>query len=71
MIRISREYSIKCDNCFEPLEYPNDHPLTSYVGHTITEGSSHHIEEVAADYGWNIKNNKHLCPNCKNNEHNR
>lgn len=66
MIRMSREYSIKCDNCFEQLEYPDDHVLISYRGHVLTEGNAHHIEEVAKEYNWSIDNNKHLCPNCKN-----
>ena len=66
MIRISKEYSIKCDNCFESLEYPDDHVLVSFRGHTLTEGNAEHIKEVAIEYGWNIDSDSHLCPNCKN-----
>lgn len=66
MIRVSKEYSIHCDNCFERLEYPDDHPLRSYRGHILTEGTTQHIEDVATEYNWLIINNKHLCPNCKN-----
>lgn len=66
MIRMSKEYSIHCDNCFEPLIHPDDHPLTSYVGHILTEGNTKDITEVAESYLWETKDNKHLCPKCKN-----
>lgn len=65
MIHRTVEYSISCDLCREPLEYKEDHPLTSYIGHTITEGNVDHIKEVAESYGWKISGDTHLCEKCK------
>lgn len=65
MIHRSVEFTIKCDNCHEHLVFPDDTPLTSHVGHVISEGTQVHIQEVAVNYKWQIDRTKHLCPKCK------
>ena len=64
MIQRSVEYSIHCDECGEPLEYKEGHPLTSHIGHIIKEGNNEHIKEVAESYGWEISGDVHLCDKC-------
>lgn len=58
------EYMIRCDKCSEPLEYKNGHPLTSHIGHSIKEGNSEDIKEVAKNYGWKIEGDVHFCDKC-------
>jgi phosphoglycerate dehydrogenase-like enzyme len=65
MIHRTIDYYIKCDNCLEPLIYGDDHVLTSHIGHIMKEGNTEHIIEVAESYGWVLKNNKHICVDCK------
>ena len=64
MIRFRRDCTIRCDKCFEGLEYPDDTALTSHVGHPIFEDTPEVIRIVAVDMGWGV--NPDVCKKCNN-----
>ena len=58
---VPEQYTMTCDGCGCSLT-----TYDTYLHFIIYEGERKHIREVATDYGWVLKRNKDMCPDCFN-----
>lgn len=63
MIHSRKDYGIRCNKCYNPLEFPMDSIMDAHRGHPIYEDTIENIKKVAKYYGWDVENE--LCDKCK------
>jgi len=66
MINFRKDYGIKCDKCYEPLDYKmDDKIMIAHRGQSIYEDTPKNIKDVAKMNGWKITENIHLRETCR------